>query len=255
MHLSVLGQRVDVHGSSELLDQIAHLWRSFLVAPTGAESPSAKVVEESQRCCLEARVAAVSIAINAHALGGCNATAIHAGVVSGGGRVVALPAVSGVGKSTTVAALMRNGWRYVSDEALCLALGTHTVVPYPKPIALDPAAAARLGAGLLAPRDHKCSADKIIIPAAVFGDIEDIDRMNVNDVVLLNRGHRGPARLQPRSRGETVPVLVSLCFNHYRNGEEAFRATADVAQSSRLWRLDAAQPADAVDLLTSALWS
>jgi hypothetical protein len=60
---------------------------------------------------------------------------IHAGVVARGGRAVVLPGPSLSGKTTLVAALVRNGAAYFSDEFAVLD-AEGRVHPYPKPLSL-----------------------------------------------------------------------------------------------------------------------
>ena len=67
-----------------------------------------------------------------------DALGIHAGGVVRGGIAVALPAAMESGKSTLTAGLVRAGFSYLTDEAVLLDWETRTVIPFPKPISLDP---------------------------------------------------------------------------------------------------------------------
>jgi hypothetical protein len=58
-------------------------------------------------------------------------TAVHAGVVAWGERAILLPAPSGAGKTTLVAALLERGASYYSDE-LALLDPSGRVHPYPR---------------------------------------------------------------------------------------------------------------------------
>jgi hypothetical protein len=60
---------------------------------------------------------------------------VHAGVVGWRGRAIVLPGKSMAGKSELVAALLRAGATYYSDEYAVLD-GQGRVHPYPRPIAL-----------------------------------------------------------------------------------------------------------------------
>ncbi len=62
-------------------------------------------------------------------------TFVHAGVVSLHGRAIVLPGESGSGKSTLVAALIRAGATYASDEFAVLD-GAGRVYPYARPLTL-----------------------------------------------------------------------------------------------------------------------
>jgi hypothetical protein len=69
------------------------------------------------------------------ALASADRTFIHAGVVSLRGRAIVLPGESGCGKSTLVAALLRAGATYGSDEFAILD-GRGQVHSYPRPLKL-----------------------------------------------------------------------------------------------------------------------
>lgn len=63
---------------------------------------------------------------------------VHAGVVGHRGRAIVIPGVSGAGKSTLVAALVRAGGVYYSDE-FAVFDSRGQVHPYPSPIRVIPA--------------------------------------------------------------------------------------------------------------------
>jgi hypothetical protein len=60
----------------------------------------------------------------------------HAGGVMAGDAGMLLPAPSGSGKSTLVAALVRAGLQYLSDEVVALTASGGQLLPYPKPLTL-----------------------------------------------------------------------------------------------------------------------
>ncbi|MDO5499336.1 MAG: hypothetical protein Q4F67_06605 [Propionibacteriaceae bacterium] len=67
---------------------------------------------------------------------------LHAAGVSGAdGAVAALVAASGTGKSTAARTLCRGDFGYVTDETVAVR-ADHSVVPFPKPIAVIPAPGA-----------------------------------------------------------------------------------------------------------------
>src|SRR5262249_58546343 len=73
-----------------------------------------------------------------HLIEEANALGIHAGGVALDGTAVALPAAMESGKSTLTAGLVRAGYAYLTDEAVMLDWETSAVIPFPKPISLDP---------------------------------------------------------------------------------------------------------------------
>ena len=70
---------------------------------------------------------------------------LHAGAVETAGHVVVIIGESGHGKSTLVAALVRSGMAYVTDEAVALDPVSGRVDVYPKWIDLDEPSRALLG--------------------------------------------------------------------------------------------------------------
>lgn len=77
----------------------------------------------------------------------------HAGGVQAVDQGVLLPGPSGSGKSTLVAALVRSGLRYLSDEVVALSLENRALLSYPKSIAVGPGSL-----GLLAELQPRCLA-------------------------------------------------------------------------------------------------
>ena len=69
----------------------------------------------------------------------------HAGGVQLGDSGVLLPAPSGSGKSTLVAALVRAGLGYLSDELVAITTRTGRLLPYPKPLTVKVGSFEALG--------------------------------------------------------------------------------------------------------------
>jgi hypothetical protein len=67
-----------------------------------------------------------------------NSVLVHAAAASCEGQGIVLPAAMESGKTTLVAALIRAGFRYLTDEAAAFELGTGVLQPYPKPLSVDP---------------------------------------------------------------------------------------------------------------------
>ena len=74
-----------------------------------------------------------------------DAVLLHAGAVERDGRVMAITGISGQGKTTLTAALVRAGYGYVTDELVAIDPSTGGVEPYPKALDLDDEALALLG--------------------------------------------------------------------------------------------------------------
>jgi hypothetical protein len=77
--------------------------------------------------------------------GSPGALLFHAGAVERDGKVVVVLGLSGKGKSTLTAALVRRGFRYLTDEIVAVDVGTREVRPYPKALDLHPGSLDLLG--------------------------------------------------------------------------------------------------------------
>jgi hypothetical protein len=142
----VLGSRFTVRDAGPAVAaELTRLLTAF--ADSGPDDGLSRPVVVPAGTTTDEALSLVLAEINTTALAEADLYAVHAGAVARGGRVVAMPAVSGTGKSTLTAACLRAGMEYVSDEALCLDWETGHVVPYPRPIALSPWSAAAIGLG------------------------------------------------------------------------------------------------------------
>ena len=180
--------------------------------------------------------------LNMTALAQCRSFAVHAGVVSGPAGVIALPAVSGAGKSTLVAACLRAGLGYISDEALVVDWDTGEVQPYPKWLSLSPWSATHVG--LVAGDDERA------YPATLLGTLAGPTRLA--HVVLPVR-RPGPATLQPASRAAAAHRLLEMSFNHYQRPQRAFALVADLLEAAQAWQLGYAEATEGARLLAAHL--
>jgi hypothetical protein len=164
---------------------------------------------------------------------------IHAGVVSTPRGLVVIPGQSGLGKTTLVAALVRAGFGYASDEALAIDRDTLTATALPRPLALArdvwPIFATGAGVGDAPP----AGSEGLIRPAAL-GHV-DSRPARVHDIVLAQRlpetdGARVPATLELTARGAGAQALLSRAFNHFADPPHSFRAVVAVVRQARVWR-------------------
>lgn len=156
-------------------------------------------------------------------------TCVHAAVVSSATSVIAFPGASGLGKSTLAAAVVRAGFRYLSDEALAIDPESLTVAPFARPLALDANSWALLSLASAPPPEGQ----EGFVRATRLGQL-DHERRGLTDIVLVERAD-GPMRLTPTSRSGAVSVLVERSFNHYRAPLETFRTVVRVVRGCRVW--------------------
>ena len=253
MATAVAGPRVRVLGSRfavqvtdpALAAELTRLLTPFAdPAPDGG--PAWPVAAPAHTSAADA-LPAVLAEINTTALAEADLFAVHAGAVARGDRVVAMPAVSGTGKSTLTAACLRAGLDYVSDEALCLDWDTGLVSPYPRPIALSPWSAAAVG--LPAPADEVA---EMLLTAQDLGAVTATPPLTAAHVVLLERGDGGP-RLEPVSRGDAVAELLRRAFTSWRRPERAFALVHEVVGRAGTWRLTLGDPTASAKAISGLL--
>lgn len=173
---------------------------------------------------------------------------LHAGVVSGGSGLVAIPGPSGLGKTTLVAALLRAGFGYVSDEALAVDRTSGRVTAFPRPLALAADVWPLVGDGVGAA--PPAGTERLVTPA-LLGRVGP-DSGRVHDIVLARRVG-GSTRVEPAPRGEAVPALLSRAFNHYRDPEATFRAVVGMVRAARVWRASYGQAPELAEHLAELL--
>jgi hypothetical protein len=246
--LRVLGSRFAVRDADEAV--VAALTR--LLAPFADPGPddglTRPVAAPGGMPTAEA-LPVVLAEINTTALAEADLFAVHAGAVARGGRVAAMPAISGTGKSTLTAACLRAGLDYVSDEALCLDWDTGAVTPYPRPIALSPWSAAALGL----PAEEGEDAETLLT-AADLGAQTAGPPLELAHVLLLERAGTSGTVLERVPRGEAVAEMLRRSFTSWRRPERAFALVHEVLADVGTWRLTlGGDPAEAADTVADLL--
>jgi hypothetical protein len=231
---------------------VQRLWQPFI--PTGAAGAepaggAAPVAVRLDEVTAPERLQRFATAVNAAALDAAPHFAVHAGVVAHDGVAVAMPAVSGTGKSTMTAACLRRGFRYVSDEALCLSYTDGTVLPYPRPIALSPWSVAAVRAAL----QGTPAADEYLFTAEDLGSARHDAPARLGHLVVLDRREGVAPALSPEPRPNGITLLLQLSFNHYRRPDDAVRLAAQVVANASVWTLQYSEPLQAADLLWNSL--
>lgn len=186
--------------------------------------------------------AAIVAGLNNAAIALCPYFAVHGGVAGWEGGIVGLPAESGQGKTTLIAALVRQGLAFLSDEALVFD-DEGKVLPYPKPLALSPWSARLVGQPV-----H--DTETLVTASDLGGTVGGEGRLT--DLVVSQYGHTDMA-LDPLPRSQAVAALIQYSFNHYKDPARAFRIATDVAREVRVWRLEYDDPLEAAALLAEKL--
>ncbi|MGH8892836.1 MAG: hypothetical protein ACRDWY_05950 [Actinomycetes bacterium] len=176
-------------------------------------------------------------------LGGSH-TGLHAACASRRGSTVLLPAVSGAGKSTTVAGLARAGWDYLSDEAAVIETSTGRILPYAKPITIDH------GAWSLFPEivPRAPATDSWLVPATQLG-AEVGAPARASYVVFPQYTDGARTRLCRLSPGAVAMELASCTFSFRDHGGVHLRRVAAIAREVPGLRMTIGDLDDAVEVL------
>lgn len=151
-------------------------------------------------------------------------TFVHAGVVAVGGRAVVLPGRSGAGKTTLVAALLRAGASYGSDEFAVLDCDGR-VHPYARPLAPRgadrPVPPAQLGAPVMA---GGLAAGLLVFVEFAPDTARPLRRLSPGAVVLRLLEHCPGVRSRPAETLRTLHALAhgTPAFAGARGDADAF---------------------------------
>lgn len=244
--LRVLGTDFQIQTESVLAsEQLHRLWTPFVTVPADGAL--------SLECTSPVRTSAD---INRLSVDGYQGFAAHAGVAALGDRVLAMPAVSGAGKTNMTAACVASGWDYVSDEALCIEYGDAAVTAYPKPLALSSWSAAAVGLARTIEHAEALDfndGDEVLVTAADLGGGIAQSPLRLTDIVRLEREPGSSASFRPLHRADAVPLLLGLSFNHYRSPAKAFALVTGLARECQVWSLTYSHPLTAMAMMAEAI--
>jgi hypothetical protein len=259
--IDLLGTRVNVFvDDSKLARLLAHLLDDVRVAPGGEPVEEFEIVGQAEggwilrhngegilQTTSEASLVERFLAtLNELVLDEFTGVAIHAGVVAQGRDAIVIPGPSGAGKSTLVAACLRAGFAYVSDEALCVDRFTLGVIPYPRPLMLSAASA-----GLVARKPPYPIEGKMALTPADLGGTTASVPLRLAHVILADRG--SSLSLKPIAPSSAVPELLERSFGGRDVRVSTFELLATAAMGCRAWRLGYEDAIDAAALLRREL--
>lgn len=155
---------------------------------------------------------------------------VHAGVVAAGHGSLLIPGTSGLGKTTLVAALVRAGFGYLSDEVLAVDRARGVLSAFPRPLALAAESWTLLG---LDPASTPDTGQERLIGVHELGSIGR--PAPVREILLAER-RPGPPELSRLPRGVAVQAILSRSFNHFRDPAGSFHAVLDLIRQATVWR-------------------
>lgn len=176
----------------------------------------------------------------------------HAGVVgTPSGRTIVLPAPTGAGKSTLVAALLLRGFTYLSDELAPLDPITRRVYPYERPIALHQSSLELLPglASRVSPPPTNRADDHPFLRPQDVGGVRG-DAGSPLAVVFPSSDRGGHAQLQPMAAAEAMRELVANSVNLAVYGKRGLTFLSEVLQAVEPYRLAGGDAAARADVLS-----
>lgn len=154
---------------------------------------------------------------------------MHAGVVACRDGVLAVPGMSGHGKTTLTAALVLAGCGYVSDEVLAVTRPPADAWPLRRPLALHHDVWPLLG---LPVGDRPAPGTERLVDPAALG--RPGPSGPVRHVLLTRRTGDAPS-LRPAPRSSAVALLLWNSFNHFVAPRESFAAAVEIVRSAQVW--------------------
>jgi hypothetical protein len=154
---------------------------------------------------------------------------VHAGVVGWQGRAILLPGSSYAGKTSLVAALVKAGATYYSDEYAVLDLRGR-VHAYPQPLAM---------------RKPGGSARQYNTPASHFGGVVGTKPLPVGAVIVSQYQAGARWRPQPLTAGQAILALLEHTVPARRKPAVVLPTLSRVSAEAIAWRVKRSEAADA----------
>jgi hypothetical protein len=202
-------------------------------ARTSPEVPYA-LYYERQRLTLTSRPAALARVLTWHinrqviARSADRYVMLHAAAATRAGVTVILPADHGRGKTTAVAGLLREGYGYVTDDAVAIDPGSLWITPFPKSLSIDEA-----GWHLFPecrPPSSTASGRQWNAPASRLLATTERRLVAPPRVIVFPRYVLGcPTECVALAHGEAVEELAQCTFSFPRQPDRDRRVLAEVA--------------------------
>lgn len=173
---------------------------------------------------------AITLATRAHVV-------LHAAAATRAGITVVLPGDQERGKTTTVAGLLREGYDYVTDEAVAIDPTTGTLRTYPKPLSMDAGSW-----GLFPecrPRGLPDEVSQWQVPAETLGARSLQGVVQPPRLIVFPRyTPGGRTRAVSLSPAEALCALVETTFDFAKRPAVNLETLARIARTVRSYRLE-----------------
>jgi hypothetical protein len=163
---------------------------------------------------------------------------VHAGAVEHDRRIAIVPAESGGGKSTLVAALVRAGFGYATDETVAVERDTLLVEGYRRALAL------KRGSWPLFPGvddgalpSATYATPSRYAPASVLGGRDQREAAPARWLLVPVRGDGAGPALTPILRADALVLLVEQAFN-FERFERGLSVLGEIVRGCDCYRVD-----------------
>jgi hypothetical protein len=148
---------------------------------------------------------------------------VHAGAAELDGRVVVVPGPSGSGKSTLVAALVRLGWRFVTDEIVAIDPTNGALIAYPRAAKVESPVSDLLDLAPFQPEPGAAQGTSIVpLPGGAPSAVAMVVAPSVRPDAA--------AELVPMRTAETISTLAAATWNLQRHRQRGLDVLASMAR-------------------------
>ncbi|MCP4662352.1 MAG: hypothetical protein GY856_43695, partial [bacterium] len=172
---------------------------------------------------------------------------LHAASLAWNGGGIILPGASGRGKTTLTLALVKHGFRFLSDDVACLDLVNKQVEPFPRSINL-----CRSGMAMLTALVGSAKVGAAL--AEGRWDIDDLFPGSAGEArplrwVVLLQGFGPRPRLVPISKRQALWQALRLSHTPIRQPAHALWSLSPLIDQANCYELTAGDPESTADLL------
>lgn len=177
---------------------------------------------------------------------------MHSAAVTRAGHTIVMPADQESGKTTTTAGLLRQGFDYVTDEAVAIHPADLTVSPFPKTLSLDP------GSWPLFPElraaHQRPDAAQWHVPATDLGAVESDRTLPAPSIVVIPQYVGGPrTEVVQLGAAEAAYELARMTFHFELHPRRNLLAISRLVRRATVVRLRIGTLEDAVDAVDGLL--
>jgi len=180
---------------------------------------------------------------------------IHAGAVSWKGKGLVLPGPAGTGKTTLTLALVKRGFKFLSDEVACFHLKRGILEPFPRTVNLRHDSPEMIGLSLKASTSHCMTGPREKVWTV---GIEDLLPGSLSDpcvprFLLFLRGFGEKTRLEPVAASSAVFALLKFSFCRLDDPASLLMDFAPIIDNMECFNLVMGELSEAVDCVLRLL--